>query len=112
MIMISLITQGLGKKTFQFWLFVLLGWGCGAFDAQAGSAKSTARAPREVAIEIDRLIQKKLAEANVPSSPGAADAEFLRRIHLDLIGRTPLGERAGEFLASKDPARRASLVDE
>ncbi|MSU79652.1 MAG: DUF1549 domain-containing protein [Gemmataceae bacterium] len=70
------------------------------------------KAPREVAAEIDRVIEKKLTQATILGSPGADDAEFMRRIHLDLIGRIPLGERAADFLASKNPMRRAKLVDE
>ena len=53
-----------------------------------------------------------MADAKIPSSPAADDAEFVRRIHLDLIGRIPLGERAVTFIASKDPMRRAKIIDE
>ena len=110
--MISHNMRIVAKNYFVPWLFVLLIWGCGTLDAYAGGAKSGTREPREVATEIDRLIQKKLADAKIPSSPAADDAEFIRRIHLDLAGRIPIGERAADFLASKDPTRRAKLVDE
>jgi hypothetical protein len=38
-------------------------------------------------------IGKKLNEAKIPSSPPAEDAEFLRRVFLDLTGRIPAYER-------------------
>src|SRR5262245_42841439 len=38
---------------------------------------------------IDQEIFGKLMTANVPSAPLSSDAEFLRRIYLDLTGRIP-----------------------
>jgi hypothetical protein len=62
--------------------------------------------------QIDRLIQEKLDQAKVPASPLADDAEFLRRVHLDLTGRLPTYEQTTAFLDSKDADRRAKLIDE
>jgi len=44
-------------------------------------------------------------------SPQADDAEWLRRIHLDLIGQIPTVEEAASFLASKDPRKHEKLVE-
>src|SRR5207237_7966072 len=46
----------------------------------------------------------------VPSNP-STDAEFLRRICLDLTGTLPPPQRVREFLASKDPQKRDKLID-
>ncbi len=70
------------------------------------------RPPAEVAAELDREIDRRLAEAKVPPSPPASDAEFLRRASLDLTGRLPTPERAVVFLDSSDPDKRGKLVDE
>jgi len=61
---------------------------------------------------IDSTIQKKLDEAKVAPAPLADDAEFLRRIYLDLHGTIPTLNQAVAFLDSKDPDKRTKLIDE
>jgi Protein of unknown function (DUF1549)/Protein of unknown function (DUF1553) len=65
-----------------------------------------------IAVAIDREIDRRLAEAKVPASPTADDAEFLRRAYLDLTGRIPTWDRAAAFLDSREPDKRAKLIDE
>ena len=74
--------------------------------------KGTARNPMAVAAEIDRLINARLAEAKLPASPLADDAEFLRRATLDLCGRIPPAERVTAFLADTDPNKRSRAINE
>ena len=67
--------------------------------------------PAELAALIDRHIETRLdAEGLRPAAP-ADDAEFLRRVYLDLHGVIPTAEQAARFLADTDPARRARLVE-
>jgi hypothetical protein len=61
---------------------------------------------------IDQAVNKRLATEKVPTSPRAADAEFLRRAALDITGAIPSAERVTAFLDSKDPAKREKLIDE
>ena len=68
--------------------------------------------PYAISRAIDRDIDAGLAKANIPASPLAGDAEFLRRVHLDLIGKIPTRERAVAFLSDADPMKRSKLVDE
>jgi Protein of unknown function (DUF1553)/Protein of unknown function (DUF1549) len=68
--------------------------------------------PREVADLIDRSIDRRLTEAKIPSSPPADDAEFVRRLSLDLRGRIPTASRVAAFLADTDPDKRRTLIDE
>jgi Protein of unknown function (DUF1553)/Protein of unknown function (DUF1549) len=68
-------------------------------------------AARKRANLIDDLLFKRLESLRVPPSPAASDAAFLRRITLDLTGQQPRPEQVREFLADKDPAKRAKLVD-
>jgi hypothetical protein len=56
---------------------------------------------------IDQHIQKKLKDA----APRADDAEFLRRVYLNLTGIIPSTEEARAFLADKTPDKRVQLVD-
>jgi hypothetical protein len=62
--------------------------------------------------QIDRFIQERLDEGKIPASPLADDAEFLRRVYLDLTGRIPSHEQTTAFLDSKDADKRTKLIDE
>ena len=70
------------------------------------------RDPDQVAAEIDRVIDAKLREAGIPASPRSDDAEFLRRVYLDLTGCVPPAAKARAFLADPAPDKRAKLIDE
>ena len=41
----------------------------------------------------------------------ASDAEFMRRVSLDLIGMPPTADEAREFLADKSPDKRTKFID-
>lgn len=68
--------------------------------------------PSAIATEIDRLIDERLAAENVPASPLADDAEFIRRTYLDITGRVPSAAAVTAFLTTTDPAKRSRLIDE
>lgn len=68
--------------------------------------------PTAVATQIDSIIDKALSENKVPSSAQADDAEFLRRVTLDITGRIPTRDRTIAFLADTQPDKRAKLIDE
>jgi len=61
---------------------------------------------------IDQEISRRLKEEGVPVSPKADDAEFYRRLSLDLVGTIPSHEKILAFLDSKDPNKRAKAIDE
>ena len=60
---------------------------------------------------IDQHLDAKLAEAKVTPASAAGDAEFLRRVYLDLTGVIPPADEAKRFLDDTDPAKRAKLID-
>lgn len=76
------------------------------------AAKTSTRTPAPIAALVDKHIDAKLAEAKVPPSAQADDAEFLRRVTLDITGRIPTAERTLAFLDDKGPDKRAKLIDE
>lgn len=61
---------------------------------------------------IDLRIQERLDRAGVPRAPAADDAEFLRRVCLDLHGVVPSADLAARFLDDDRPDKRARLIDE
>jgi hypothetical protein len=60
---------------------------------------------------IDRLIEAKADADGVTVQPVADDAEFLRRVYLDLAGRIPTVAEAEKFLADQDAQKREKLID-
>ncbi len=60
---------------------------------------------------IDDYIFEKLRKFQIVPSAIGDDAEFLRRVCLDLTGTLPPPQRVREFLASKDPKRREKVID-
>ena len=60
---------------------------------------------------IDALVLDKLKKLNIQPSGVCDDAEFLRRVYLDVIGTLPTPNEAKDFLADRRPDRRARLVD-
>jgi hypothetical protein len=61
---------------------------------------------------IDEFIFSKMRRDGIPHAGLSTDAEFLRRVALDLTGRLPEPELIRTFLANKDPAKREKMVDE
>jgi hypothetical protein len=65
----------------------------------------------ELAARIDEFIESDLAAKGIEPAPLASDAEFHRRVYLDLGGRIPTGAEVRAFLADKAPERRTKLVE-
>lgn len=65
----------------------------------------------ELAAEIDRHVAERWAAAKVTPAAPADDAQFLRRVSLDLVGCVPRAAEVRAFLADTDPQKRRKLVD-
>lgn len=61
---------------------------------------------------VDDLVWKKLARLRITPSEPAADHTFLRRVYIDIIGRSPTVVEAKKFLDDPSPEKRVALVDE
>ena len=61
---------------------------------------------------VDQHLFAKMANDNVRSAPASTDAEFVRRIHIDLTGRIPAAEVVEAFLADNAPDKRFQLTDQ
>jgi Protein of unknown function (DUF1553)/Protein of unknown function (DUF1549) len=62
--------------------------------------------------KIDAVFQAAWKEKGIHPAPISSDEEFVRRVYLDLTGKIPLPVRTRAFLESKDPNKRADLIDE
>ncbi len=72
---------------------------------------STPPTPAELARRIDAALATSWQQAGVRPAPLSDDAEFLRRITLDLTGRIPAVNEARSFLDDKSTDKRARLVN-
>jgi hypothetical protein len=64
-----------------------------------------------LAAKIDQHIARRWTAAQVEPAPCCDDAEFLRRVTLDLAGRIPTVEETRSFLEDKRTDKRARAVD-
>jgi len=60
---------------------------------------------------IDGLVWDKLKKYGLKPSETVDDATYLRRVSIDIIGRTPTVEEARAFLQDPSPNKRERLVD-
>lgn len=79
-----------------------------AFAAAPTSAIKTDPSKPALTQKLDQIIA---AAHSGPRAAPADDAEYLRRVYLDLAGRTPTTAEARAFLAEKSAAKRTALVD-
>jgi hypothetical protein len=60
---------------------------------------------------IDDLVWGKLKSLRITPSDPVDDAKFLRRAHLDIIGRLPTSDEARAFLVDSSSNKREKLID-
>jgi Protein of unknown function (DUF1553)/Protein of unknown function (DUF1549) len=60
---------------------------------------------------VDELMQDAWKAAKVKPSGVASEPEFMRRVYLDVAGRTPNVKEAIDYLESKEPGKRIKLVE-
>lgn len=77
--------------------------------ADAPSVKSLSAA--ELAQRIDHWLAKKWNENGVAPAAAADDAEFVRRVYLDLAGRIPRVAEVRGFLADQSADKRQHLIE-
>jgi hypothetical protein len=85
------------------------GWALGGDDES--ESKPPTKLGRTKPDYLDASIKKAWQDAKIKPSPVAPDAEFMRRAYLDVLGRIPNVQEAVAFLESKEPAKRAKLIE-
>jgi hypothetical protein len=91
------------RRSVRFLLAGLAGW---ALALPRASAEE-----QPLRQMIDTAIRAAWQREKLTPAAPASDAEFLRRIYLDLTGTIPSYDEAKSFLADTDPERRARLID-
>lgn len=61
--------------------------------------------------QIDSLISRRLTELKLSAAERSSDAEFVRRLYLDLTGVIPTPEQARTFLHDAAPDKRERLIE-
>ncbi len=100
---------------FAWSMTVIAGLGALASEEDAGSLDQVRRdnepTPAAIAAVIDRYIEQRWEEAAVEPAARSSDAEFLRRVSLDLTGSIPTSSATRTFLESDDPEKRRKLIE-
>lgn len=74
-------------------------------------APAGARADEPLRAVIDRELSAAWKKENLTPAGKSTDAEFLRRVYLDLVGTIPTHDEAVKFLADTGAKKREKLID-
>ena len=77
-------------------------------SAPGGSRTDTLQ---HIGNNIDKYLFKAMSDAGVAPAPATTDYEFVRRVTLDLTGRTPTADAVTSFVNDVSFDKRAKLVD-
>ena len=91
------------------------------YSSKIGIARVASPYPNQVAAAayetaesrnfIDELVLQQLRRLNLPPSPPADDAVFVRRVFLDTTGTLPTADEVQSYLEDVAPDRRSRLID-
>ena len=85
------------------------------FAKACQSARPRAPMPQGIIIKaaarLDESINASLKQNSVAANPPLTDAQFVRRLYLDAIGRIPTEQEARAFLADPSSEKRATLIN-
>ncbi len=84
----------------------------GAASLQWQPVKTTTASSAEAVAQVDSILQNLWQENGIEPAGAAGDEELLRRVYLDLAGRTPTVSEVRNYLADESPNRYVQLVDQ
>ncbi len=62
--------------------------------------------------EIDSLVESNYVKYKITPNPKTSEAQFLRRVYLDVAGTIPNYVQTRKYLSSPDPDKRTKLIDD
>jgi hypothetical protein len=65
-----------------------------------------------VTATLDRQLREEWQKKGITPAPRVEDAQFLRRVYVDITGTLPPPERVSAFLEDRDPNKRAQAIDQ
>lgn len=74
------------------------------------ASQSLAAEPTSLSERIDQRLQARQGAEKITPAPQADDAEFFRRLNVDLIGRIPTADEAREFIRDDSPDKRVTVI--
>lgn len=99
------------SRTALFLALGVIGWqpaGIARADSPASESAASVSQTETLHDRIDELIER---HAIGPLAPLAGDADFVRRVHLDLTGIIPTVDEVREFLADPSPNKRQQRIE-
>ncbi len=93
------------------WSLVLIVVALAATDFAHGEEQDRAAARAAMIARIDELIEARIMAAGMQPAARSSDAEFVRRVYLDLTGAIPRVSEVRAFLDDTDEGKRAKLID-
>ena len=95
----------------SFRRLLIFGLICGGLANLSVAAEDHPKlSPEECAAWIDQQFEIAWRDSRIEPAPTTTDAEFVRRVYLDLIGRIPSVAEVREFLDDSRPDKRRLLV--
>ena len=76
-----------------------------------GHVADPSRTPADVAMDLDFVIEQAWKREGLEPTGTCSDAEFCRRVHLDIVGTIPTAEQVAAFAADDAEDKRAQLVE-
>jgi hypothetical protein len=71
----------------------------------------SSRTDEQIVAGINEQIRRRWQEEGIKPAAGATDAEWVRRVYLDVIGRIPSYEETNHYLADRGGNKKARLID-
>ena len=99
-------------RTISIFIKSLAAFLCVAVSASTLRAAPAPEEIKKAAAEIDALLAAHWKSAGLKPSDPITDETFVRRIYLDLAGRIPTSVETRTFLDSKQPDKRAALIND
>lgn len=104
--MYGLVSRGHSQQTAMCWVWSLI-----ALELAAGWGATAVAADQPLRQIVDAEVQKLWQREKLTPAVTASDAEFLRRVYIDLVGTIPTADEAAAFLDDASPDKRTRLIE-